>query len=149
MHLANQIHEPNVVDALREAARSVDRARGKLRKDDPQLALETWKALVSGRWTIVDWFDTDGRRFILAISNSPEARDPRGLTEQESQVVMYVMLAETSKLIAYRLGLSQARVSALLKSAMYKLGVKSKAALVQKLSPLGVPPVTDDEESVA
>jgi hypothetical protein len=32
---------------------------------------------------------------------------------------------------------------------MYKLGVKSRAALVQKLSPLGVPPVTDNEESAA
>ena len=131
--------EADAVDVLREAARSVDRARGKLRKDDPQQALETWKALVSGRWSIVDWFDTDGRRFILAMSNRPEARDPRGLTEQESQVVMYVMLAETSKLIAYRLGLSTSRVSALLKSAMYKLSVNSRAELVQKLSPLGVP----------
>jgi DNA-binding CsgD family transcriptional regulator len=141
--------EASAAVVLRKAARSVDRARGKLRVDDPQRALETWRALVSGRWSMIDWFDTDGRRFVLAVPNPPEVRDPRGLTEQECQVVMYVVLGESSKLIAYRLGLSQARVSALLKSAMYKLGVKNKGALAQKLGPLGVPPAgaEDDDES--
>jgi DNA-binding CsgD family transcriptional regulator len=127
--------EPSAADALREAARNVDQARGALRRADPQLALETWKALVSGRWSMVDWFDTDGRRYILGVPNPPELGDPRGLTDQESQVVTYVLLGETSKLIAYRLGLSAARISGLLKSAMHKLGVDNKLDLVRKLRP--------------
>jgi len=141
--------DPSCAEVLREAARSVDRARSELRKDSPERALETWNALVSGRWSMVDWFDTDGRRFVLAMPNAPECRDPRGLTEQERQVVNYILQGDTNKLIAYRLGLSQARVSGLLKSAMRKLGVKTKVALVEKLRPLGVPPISDDDESAA
>lgn len=123
---------------MRDAAIRIDRSRGKLRKQDPELALQTWTALVDGRWSLVDWFDTDQRRLILAIPNPPEIRDPRGLTEQEAQVVTYAALGETNKLIAYRLGLSQPRLSSLLKSAMHKLGAKSKADLVRKLQPFGV-----------
>lgn len=130
---------PRAGDALRRAARLVDRARGSMKQSDPAKALETWKALVYGRWSVVDWFDTDGRRFVLAKPNPPKVYDPRGLSEQECQVVTYVLLGDTNKLIAYRLGLSQGRVSVLLKSAMHKLGAKSKAQLVQKLGPLGVP----------
>jgi len=130
---------------LRGAARRVDKARGKLREDDPLKALETWKALVRGRWSMVDWFDSDGRRFVLARPNPPKVFDPRGLSAQECQVVTYVLLGDTNKLIAYRLGLSQGRVSILLKSSMHKLGAKSKAQLVRKLGPLGVPTFTNGE----
>ncbi|MGB8328589.1 MAG: LuxR C-terminal-related transcriptional regulator [Polyangiales bacterium] len=141
--------DANAAEVLRKAACNVDRARRELRNEDPQQALETWQALVCGRWTLVDWFDKERRRFILAMPNPPEVRDPRGLTEQEAQVVMYTMLGETGKLIAYRLGLSTARVSGLLRSAMHKLGVHSKSALVQKLGPLGVPEVADEREPAA
>jgi DNA-binding CsgD family transcriptional regulator len=135
----------NAGDVLRRAARRIDKARGPMRANDPEKALETWKALVRGRWSIVDWFDTDGRRFVIAKPNPPRVFDPRGLTEQECQVATYVLLGDTNKLIAYRLGLSQGRVSVLLRSAMHKLGVKSRAQLVQKLAPLGVPNMKNGE----
>ena len=137
--------ESNAAEILRRAARRVDRARGPLRRDNPRKALETWKALVRGRWSVVDWFDSDGRRFVLARPNPPKVFDPRGLNAQECQVITYVLLGDTNKLIAYRLGLSQGRVSVLLKSAMHKLGAKSKAQLVQKVGPLGVPTFTNGE----
>ncbi len=141
--------EASVASLLREASRAVDRARGELREADPHEALETWKALVNGRWSMVDWFDSDGRRFFLAIPNPPDLHDPRGLTEQERQVVTYVLLGETNKLIAYRIGLSPGRVSVLLKSAMHKLGVNTRTQLVRKLGPLGVSTPADDAESVS
>jgi len=137
--------DPSAGEILRRAARRIDKARGSLRKDNPRKALEIWKALVRGRWSVVDWFDDDGRRFVLAKPNPPKVFDPRGLSAQECQVVTYVLLGDTNKLIAYRLGLSQGRVSVLLKSAMHKLGAKSKAQLVQKLGPLGVPTLTNGE----
>ncbi|MEM9727050.1 MAG: LuxR C-terminal-related transcriptional regulator, partial [Myxococcota bacterium] len=116
---------------LREAALQIDRARGKLRRSDPAQALELWTALVQGRWSLVDWFDTDGRRFVLALPNPPEIADPRGLTERENQVVTYVVLGQTNKMIAYYLGISSSRVSALLRSAMRKLNVATRASLVK------------------
>lgn len=118
---------------IREAARLIDRARGRMRKDDPDEALRIWKALVEGRWSLVDWFDSDGRRFVLAHPNPPNLRDPRGLTERETQVATYAALGETNKLISYRLGISQPKVSTALKSAMRKLGVQTRPQLVEKL----------------
>jgi DNA-binding CsgD family transcriptional regulator len=128
-----QAKESTAMGRLREAAVVMDRARGKMRNTDPQEALKIWKALVRGRWSMVDWFDTDGRRFVLALSNPPPIADPRGLTERESQVVAYAVLGQTNKLIAYRLGLSPSRVSALLRCAMRKLNVQTRVQLVLKM----------------
>jgi DNA-binding CsgD family transcriptional regulator len=121
------------LSALRSAAVQIDRARGRLRQRDPEEALELWKALVRGRWSPVDWFDTDGRRFVLAVPNAPNVNDPRGLTERETQVTAYALFGLSNKLIGYNLGLSKGHVSALLGSAMRKLGVKTRAQLVKRL----------------
>jgi DNA-binding CsgD family transcriptional regulator len=122
----------DALDALREAALQVDRARGRMRERDPERALELWKALVRGRWSTVDWFDSDGRRYVLGLPNAPDVSDPRGLTEREMQVVALVLSGQTNKLIAYNLGLSKGRISGLLRSAMRKLGAHTRAQLVAK-----------------
>jgi len=124
---------PDSLQALRNAAIRMDRARGPLRRDDPQEALQIWWALLRGRWSMVEWFDTDRRRYILAVPNAPRVWDPRGLTERESQVVAYAALGESHKLIAYRLGISRSRTSSALSDAMRKLGAKTQAELVAKL----------------
>lgn len=129
--------EDTAGDFIREAARSIDRARGRLRREDPERALETWRALVEGRWSMVDWFDSDGRRFVLAHPNPPDLKDPRGLSERELQVATYAALGETSKLISYRLGVSQPKVSTALKTAMHKLGVQTRPQLVERLRGFG------------
>jgi DNA-binding CsgD family transcriptional regulator len=123
--------------ALREAAEQVDRARGRLRQSDPERALELWRALVRGRWTTVDWFDSDGRRYVLGIPNAPDVIDPRGLTERETQVVSYALVGLTNKMIGYNLGVSKGRVSAVLGSAMKKLGVNTRAQLVKRWKDFG------------
>jgi DNA-binding CsgD family transcriptional regulator len=123
----------NASEKLREAARLVDKARGQLRKSDPNEALRLWEGLVRGKWSLVDWFDSDGRRFLLAKSNAPRIKDPRGLTEREAQVATYAALGETSKMIGYRLGLSASYVSRLLRDAMRKLDAKTRAQLVDKM----------------
>ncbi len=124
--------------ALRDAALLIDRARGRMRRTDPDGALQMWKSLVDGRWSMVDWFDSDSRRFVLAIRNPPGISDPHGLTKRESQVATYAALGESGKLIGYRLGLSASRVSALLRDAMRKLRVHTQAELVEKMRGLGV-----------
>jgi DNA-binding CsgD family transcriptional regulator len=118
---------------LRESARRVDRARGRLRRTDPKEALETWLALMHGRWSMVDWFDSDQRRYVLAIPNSPDLGDPRGLSERELQVATYAALGESGKLISYRLGVSKGTVSNALVAAMRKLRVKTKPQLAEKM----------------
>ena len=125
--------EKTATKKLRDAAINIDRARGKMRTECPDKALEIWQALVHGRWTTVDWFDTDGRRYVLALPNSPNVSDPRGLSKRERQVVAYAAMGQSNKLIAYRLGLSGSRVSLLLRSAMRKMGTKTRAHLVNRV----------------
>jgi DNA-binding CsgD family transcriptional regulator len=43
------------------------------------------------------------------------------------------VLGQTNKMIAYRLGLSKSRVSMLLRGAMRKLNVQTRAQLVLKM----------------
>jgi len=130
---ASDAQSPQVLTALRDAAVRVDRARGRLRSENPEEALATWRALVRGRWSMVDWFDTDDRRYLLALPNPPSVTDPRGLTERESQVAAYAALGDKHKLIAYRLGLERSTVTKSLSSAMRKLGVQTQAQLIEKL----------------
>lgn len=118
---------------LREAARRVDRARGSLRMRAPQEALRAWYAMMHGRWSMLDWFDSDQRRFVLAIPNAPDLGDPRGLTERELQVATYAALGESGKLIGYKLGLSESTISNALDSAMRKLSVKTRPQLAEKM----------------
>ncbi len=129
---------PSAQEALRDAARRIDRARGSMRESDPGGALQLWQALVRGRWSTVDWFDSDGRRYVIGIPNTPGHDDPRGLTERELQVVAYVFYGLTNKMIAYHLGLSTARVSGLLSSAMRKLGVRTRAALIKRFKDFAI-----------
>ena len=132
-HAVGEAQHSDAAISIRRAAQYVDKARGPLRRDDPEEALRLWEGLVRGKWTLVDWFDSDGRRFILARPNGPRIRDPRGLTEREAQVATYAGAGDSSKLIGYRLGLSQSYVSRLLNDAMRKLGAKTQAQLVEKL----------------
>ncbi len=130
----NGAQENEALQALRQAAVRIDRARTRGREDDTlDEALSEWRALVSGRWSLVDWFDTDDRRYVLALPNPPSVPNPRGFTEQERQVTAFALLGDSHKLIAYRLGLSRSRVTHLLASAMRKLGVNSQAQLIAKM----------------
>ena len=135
-HAGDDARDASSLSALRAAAQRFERARGKLRKVNPEKALEIWRALVRGRWSMVDWFDTDNRRYILALPNPPRISDPRGLTQRESQVVAYAALGHTHKIIGYRLGVSRATATNALRSAMRKLGVKTQAQLVERFQAL-------------
>ena len=59
---------------------------------------------------MIDRFDSDGRRFVVAVKNDPDHPDPRGLAARERQIAEYVGLGCASKEIAYTLGLSEAAI---------------------------------------
>jgi len=126
-------------EALRRAARAIDRARGRLRRDDPAEALALWRGLVAGRWSLVDRFESDGRRFVVARRNDPHLPDPRALTLRERQVVSYVAMGHSNKLAAYSLGLSPSSIATHLSSAMRKLGLRTRVSLVATIRAIGTP----------
>ena len=114
---------------LRAGVLSLDRARGPLRERDAEKAVGIWNALVAGRWSLLDQFDSDGRRYVVAHRNDASVPDARGLTHRECQVLAHVELGHSNKMIAYELGLSTSTVAGHLASARAKLRLPSVGAL--------------------
>lgn len=122
--------------SLAEAVRHMDRARGALRRTDPEEALRLWRGLVDGTWSLVDHCEADGKRFVLARRNEPGVRDPKALTPRERSVAAFAAMGHQNKFIGYLLGLSAGAVSGHLRSAQQKLELTSRAELVRCLAPL-------------
>ncbi len=124
---------PEVVaerDVLTTAVKEMERARGRLRRESPEHAVGVWKALVSGRWTLVDQFESDGKRYVLARRNGPSARGPAILSERERDALGFAALGHSNKLIAYEMGIAAATVGVLLHRAARKLGSRSRGELL-------------------
>lgn len=119
--------------SLRELTEAVDRigvARGRLRREAPERAVELWRALVSGRWSIVETVERDGKRFLLARRNELGVTHARALTQRQGEVLALAAAGHSNGAIAYELGLSPARVSRALHDGMDRLGFRSRAELL-------------------
>jgi DNA-binding CsgD family transcriptional regulator len=117
-------------EALRGAVLAYERAHATGSRD-PEGALENWRVLVDARWSLVDGFERDGTRYIVARRNDSDSRGPKALTTRERQVLSLAALGQSNKFIAYELGISHATVRVLVARAAAKLGATSRAALVR------------------
>jgi len=117
--------------ALREAALRMDRARSRRTRATPDEALAMWRALVGGRWSLIERFDSDGRRILVARRNDPTARALCALNERERKVLALLAVGHSLKLCAYELGCAESTISAAMHSAFSKLGLASRAELVE------------------
>ncbi len=100
-----------------------------MRNDSPDDALAMWRTLVTCRWSLVDRFESDGRRYLVARANEPPTA-PRGeLTDRQYQVASMAALGHSNKMIGYALGLLAATVSEHLSRACQRLGVRLRAEL--------------------
>jgi DNA-binding CsgD family transcriptional regulator len=122
---------PEVSGVLREAVLAIDRARTRRGRADPLAALELWQALLAGRWSLVEHFDTDGRRFLLARRNDPGVSQPPGVTRRQRQVLFYASLGLSNREIGYALGLAENTVSAHVASGLARLGLPSRGELIR------------------
>jgi DNA-binding CsgD family transcriptional regulator len=130
LHGEGDAQSPDSRESLRHAAKAIDRARSKARSNEDE-ALDLWLGLVAGRWSLIEKFDSDGRRFMVARRNDPQVTDPRALGIRERQVLAYVAMGHPAKLIAYSLGVSPSSVSTTRRTAMRKLGLKTTADVVR------------------
>ena len=124
--------DDDAVDArerLRHAVRQIDRARRPSIGEEESFDL--WQGLVEGRWSIVDHFAGGSRRYYVIIRNPPEARSIRGLTRPERTAIGYVIAGTSNKVAAYALGLTESAYSRTAHRAMRKLGVRTRAALIE------------------
>lgn len=124
---------PDSLSDLSAAVVRRESARGSKPLLPPLPALERCDALVSARWTLVDEYEDNGQRFVVARVNPPEPRSPAALSARERQVASLAALGRSNKLIAYELGLAHSTVRVLISRACEKLGVKSRAELVERL----------------
>jgi len=125
-------------ELLRAAVRKADRARSACGRLDADEALQAWEALIRGRWSLVDRFDTDRRRFVVAVRNDLRSLDPRGLSLRERQVAEYAGQGRSAKEIAYLLGAPAASVENSLRRAQAKLGLRSRVELTAFFAPQGL-----------
>lgn len=114
-------------EGLRRAAVAFDHARTKKMREDADQATRRWRPLVAARWSLLDDFDTDGKRFIVAIENAPPTHaHHKDLSLREQQIMTQAHLGHTDKVIAYELGISVSTVRVLLHRAMHKLGATNR-----------------------
>jgi DNA-binding NarL/FixJ family response regulator len=118
-------------ERLGGAARSIATARGALRRRDPEAALEIWRGLVSGRWSLVERAQAGGATVLIAHRNEPRAPDPRGLSPRERAIVELVLDGASNKQVAYTLGSSHGTVASHLRRALRKLGFASRVDLMR------------------
>jgi len=132
-HAIGRARERPAREALIRASGAIDRARGRLRRACPTEAIEIWRALVNGRWSLVDQFDTDGRRYVVARRNEPEAPEANlaQLSPREREVLSFAALGHSNKLIGYELGIATTTVASHLASAAAKLGTTTRVELVR------------------
>jgi DNA-binding NarL/FixJ family response regulator len=98
--------------------------------DEDALAADpAWNAVLAGRWSLVDRFDSDGRRYVVAYRNPPGVLDPRRLTPREEGVAALAAIGRSNKEIAAQLGVTASTVATLLAAALAKLGLASRTLL--------------------
>ncbi len=85
---------------------------------------------MQGKWSVVDFVDRDGKRFILARRNPLIGRDSIAITDVERAVLALASLGHANKHIAYELGLAPSTVAGHLKRGLRRLGLKGRAELV-------------------
>lgn len=132
LHAEGDARELVARQALRAAAVQIDKAKclggHRTAMEDPS---ELWTGLVEGRWSLVERFESDGRRFLVARCNDPTTHAQRALTENERKVVALLALGHSAKLVAYELGLTAGGVSNLMRKAFAKMGIDSVGALIE------------------
>jgi DNA-binding CsgD family transcriptional regulator len=121
-------------ESLVEAVVRRERARGRLRRSDPDEAAQQWSVLVAGRWSIVDFIDRDGKRLLLARKNPLRGPDIAALTDEEQDVIWLAQHGHSRKYIAYELGLSVAQVGRRLASGLRKMRVPSRRELLRRFA---------------
>jgi DNA-binding CsgD family transcriptional regulator len=115
---------------------SVDGARTRSVHSDGEISLPRCRPLLSERWTLVDTYERDGKRYVVAWRNDAHRRRPDALSPRERQVLELALGGDSNKRIAYELGISASTVGVLLHRASEKLGTHGRAELLQRFRDL-------------
>ena len=116
--------------ALRAALEALDLAAASAEvAEDRGGTQDAWRALIDGRCSLVQSFDADGHRFLIARRNPPGGRSAAGLSAFETRALRLRARSNSYKVIAEELGLSTAAAHGLVRAGMRKLGVQDETEL--------------------
>jgi len=126
-------------------SRDCDASEAPFSPESTDDAIELWRAFVAGHWSLIDHFDSDGQRYLVARRNGSVTRDATaGVTLREQQVLAYRASGHALKVVAYELCLSQASASRDLASGMKKLGIRSQVELARVFGAQATPSTCAD-----
>ena len=120
-HLAPAVANPTTRDLLVDAVQRLVRAK-EMRGTSPDEALRVFRALVDGHYSVVDWIDTDGKRFVVVHENPMPVASLRALGPREAQVAERMVEGRSNSEIGYLLGLSPGTVNRMARDVLAKLG---------------------------
>jgi DNA-binding CsgD family transcriptional regulator len=98
-------------------------ARAVLRAQPPSAGAAALAGLAGGKWKIIDHFDSDAQRYVIAC------RSPSPLSVEERELVQRRARGDSVKEIAIDLSVSSATISRRLTRALHKLGLVSHVEL--------------------
>lgn len=129
-HAAGTASEAASRDRLTSHVRGVESARTRRRRASPD-AIETWTALLEGRWGLVERIESDGKRYYVIVENAERASRYRALSPREARVLELSARGASGKSVAYALGVSDGSVSRALASAALKTGCHGRTEVVR------------------
>lgn len=116
-------------EQLTSHVRSVERQRTQQNRQRPD-AIDTWKALVGGRWTLVEKTQRGQPRHYAVLEVVTNQR-LRAVNALEMQAIELSARGTSGKNVAYALGVTPGTVSKLLAGACLKLGISNRTQLVR------------------
>ena len=131
-HAARPARTRDARHALSHAARTIERARTPRRRHNGDRAVAEWTGLIAARWSLVDHFESDGKRWLVARRNDVADVGRAKLSPRELQAVAFAALGHNNKLIAYEMGIAAETVRVLLHRAARKLGASDRASLITR-----------------
>lgn len=122
---------PAVEPDLRDiAVRTAKAHRAPVEPVRTRSVLEVWLGLVEGRLQVVESFETADRRYYVVRDSDRPPSPLTSLLPRERRLVEILGSGESEKVAAFTLGIGASAVSTLLKSALAKLGLRSRTELV-------------------
>ena len=121
-------------EALQVAARTLEQMPETPRTRRHGPALSGWSAMARARWKLVDQFERDGKRYLLAVRSEAAIEGMELLSPRERQAVLCAARGHSNKVVACELGIATSTVGVLLSRATAKLGARSRKELLAKLA---------------
>jgi DNA-binding CsgD family transcriptional regulator len=87
-------------------------------------------------WTVVDSYEKDGKRYVVAERSERRAPGPGVLSPRERQALAIAVHGDTNKVIAFKMGISASTVGVFLHRAAQKLGSRTRPELLARFRQL-------------